>query len=163
MIKMKKKLGNIFSRFTKEHQRSIFFELIIIVFISRITKETEMNKSSSRSHFICIINIKIDDNKEGNLVIIDLAGSEALMDNSKKNETTSINLSLLNLSDLLKYMSEYSKKNTTKFQSSNFRKSNITKILSTFLANNSKVTMILCCRPIVKYRSVFIYYLYDYL
>lgn len=119
-----------------------------------------MNKSSSRSHFVCIINIRINNDISGNIVIIDLAGSEALMDKSNKSETTSINLSLLNLSDLLKYMSEYSKKSTAKFQSANFRKSNITKLLSTYLANNSKVTMVLCCRPIVKYRTVYIYLIF---
>ena len=51
----------------------------------RTTHQTTANDTSSRSHAICAINIKINGRQQGKLLLVDLAGSERAADCQSNN------------------------------------------------------------------------------
>ncbi|EGR29403.1 kinesin motor domain protein [Ichthyophthirius multifiliis] len=116
---------------------------------NRTTHSTEANSESSRSHAICSIQIKNQQNQmKGKLIMVDLAGSERAQDcqgNSKqrKQEGAEINKSLLALKECIRAMDG----NATHVP---FRGSKLTLVLRDSFqskSQNSKIIMFACILP----------------
>ncbi|EGR29344.1 kinesin motor domain protein [Ichthyophthirius multifiliis] len=115
----------------------------------RSTHQTEANEVSSRSHAICLIQIKNDQKKiVGKLIMVDLAGSERAQDcqgNSKqrKQEGAEINKSLLALKECIRQMDKGA-------MHVPFRGSKLTLVLRDSFLNkgfSSKIIMLACISP----------------
>lgn len=109
----------------------------------RITEQTDCNETSSRSHSIYSLRLKVEKNKEqieGTLNFIDLAGSERVkeshVEGQRLKETQNINKSLLNLRIVFNSLANKDKHVP-------YRDSKLTYILRNSLENKSKVIMLL--------------------
>ena len=113
----------------------------------RTTHQTAANDTSSRSHAICQISIKIKGQQSGKLLLVDLAGSERAADCQSNNrqrrlEGAEINKSLLALKECIRALD--SKSNHIPF-----RASKLTMVLRDSFMNleTSKIVMIACVNP----------------
>ena len=123
----------------------------------RTTHNTVTNETSSRSHAICNIVIKLKDSDEeyGKLSLVDLAGSERAQetqsnDKERRAEGAEINKSLLALKECIRALDE--KKNNPE-QHVPFRASKLTHVLrDSFISKNdkSRIIMISCVMPSYK-------------
>ncbi|XP_075047064.1 kinesin-like protein KIF17 [Mixophyes fleayi] len=114
---------------------------------------TLMNKDSSRSHSIFIINIEIcttDENGEdhlraGKLNLVDLAGSERQSKTGatgeRLKEATKINLSLSALGNVISALVDGKSKHIP------YRDSKLTRLLQDSLGGNTKTLMVACLSP----------------
>ena len=114
----------------------------------RITKETNMNEKSSRSHAIFTIYIETSTNHEGKqsiragkLNLVDLAGSERQKktgaSGERLKEAIEINLSLSALGNVI---SELAANDSERFIP--YRTSKLTRILKNSLTGRSKISVI---------------------
>ena len=120
----------------------------------RTTHNTVTNETSSRSHAVCniIIKIKNDDDEYGKLSLVDLAGSERAQETQSNNkdrraEGADINKSLLALKECIRALEE--KKNNPDTHVP-FRTSKLTHVLrDSFVSreDNSRIIMISCVTP----------------
>ena len=120
----------------------------------RTTHNTVTNETSSRSHAICNIVIKLKGNDEeyGKLSLVDLAGSERAQETQSNNrqrraEGAEINKSLLALKECIRALDE--KKNNPDTHVP-FRASKLTHVLrDSFVSRSdkSKIIMISCVNP----------------
>ena len=123
----------------------------------RTTHNTVTNETSSRSHAICNIVIKLKNSEEeyGKLSLVDLAGSERAQETQSNNkerraEGAEINKSLLALKECIRALDE--KKNNPE-QHVPFRASKLTHVLrDSFVSKNdkSRIIMISCIMPSYK-------------
>ena len=120
---------------------------------NRITEFTNMNKNSSRSHALLMINIEqyfIEGNdnmhliKKGVLNLVDLAGSERVkksdLNNLRLEEAKNINKSLLALGNCIQKLSNNEKHIP-------YRDSKLTLILKESLGGNAKTSLIVTISP----------------
>ena len=120
----------------------------------RITHNTVTNETSSRSHAICniIIKLKGNDDEYGKLSLVDLAGSERAQETQSNNrqrraEGAEINKSLLALKECIRALDE---KKTNPDTHVPFRASKLTHVLrDSFVSKSdkSKIIMISCVSP----------------
>ena len=120
----------------------------------RTTHNTVTNETSSRSHAICniIIKLKNDDDEYGKLSLVDLAGSERAQETQSNNkdrraEGAEINKSLLALKECIRALEE--KKNNSDIHVP-FRAAKLTHVLrDSFVSreDNSRIIMISCVTP----------------
>ena len=120
----------------------------------RTTHNTECNETSSRSHAICNIVIKLHDEEEeyGKLSLVDLAGSERAQETKSNNrqrraEGAEINKSLLALKECIRALEEKKGNPETHVP---FRTSKLTHVLrDSFVSksNKSRIIMISCIAP----------------
>ena len=123
-------------------------EWILLADELRVTAETGLNKTSSRSHLLFTLEIcqKMPDNSEkiGILNMIDLAGSEKLSktgaEGDRLKEALKINLSLHTLGNVIHALSS----NGSHIP---YNESKLTKILKNSLGGNYKTTLIITCSP----------------
>ena len=123
----------------------------------RTTHNTVTNETSSRSHAICniVIKLKNSDEEYGKLSLVDLAGSERAQETQSNNkerraEGAEINKSLLALKECIRALDE--KKNNPD-QHVPFRASKLTHVLrDSFVSKNdkSRIIMISCVMPSYK-------------
>ena len=123
----------------------------------RTTHNTVTNETSSRSHAICniVIKLKNSDEEYGKLTLVDLAGSERAQetqsnDKERRAEGAEINKSLLALKECIRALDE--KKNNPD-QHVPFRASKLTHVLrDSFVSKNdkSRIIMISCVMPSYK-------------
>lgn len=114
----------------------------------RVVSETGLNKQSSRSHLLFIIEVsqELPDGTErcGKLNLIDLAGSEKISKTGAVGETLEegikINLSLSTLGNVISSLS--SEKDYIPY-----RDSKLTRILQDSLGGNYKTSLIVTCSP----------------
>lgn len=114
----------------------------------RVVSETGLNKQSSRSHLLFIIEVlqQLPDGSEkcGKLNLIDLAGSEKITKTGAVGETLEeakkINLSLSTLGMVISSLS--SEKDYIPY-----RDSKLTRILQDSLGGNYKTTLVVACSP----------------
>lgn len=113
----------------------------------RSTCETAMNRDSSRSHAIIMLQIAQRTGQreiQSRLSMVDLAGSERIFDSKvqgiHKQEALKINKSLSCLSRVIKQLSE-------KQQHVSYRDSNLTFLLKDSLGGNSLTYMVATCSP----------------
>lgn len=114
----------------------------------RVVSETGLNKQSSRSHLLFIIEVlqQLPDGSEkcGKLNLIDLAGSEKISKTGAVGETLEeakkINLSLSTLGQVISSLS--SDKDYIPY-----RDSKLTRVLQDSLGGNFKTTLIVACSP----------------
>lgn len=121
----------------------------------RTTHNTVTNETSSRSHAICNIVVKMKDCDEefGKLSLVDLAGSERAQETQSNNrqrraEGAEINKSLLALKECIRALDE--RKNGNPDQHVPFRASKLTHVLrDSFVSKSdkSKIIMISCVAP----------------
>ena len=112
----------------------------------RHISSTRMNKTSSRSHSICTIEIlqkfPNDSEKRGNLNLVDLAGSERVSKSQAKGqaleEAKKINLSLSVLANVINSLT----KNNNHIP---YRDSKLTRLLKESLGGNNKTTLVVAC------------------
>lgn len=107
--------------------------------------ETEMNKSSSRSHTFLEIHVE-----RKTLRIIDLAGSERVSKTNVTNQTLvegiNINSSLMYLKQMIELLSNKNARRSRTFPK--FRESKLTRILHySITTGRASVVLILCCSP----------------
>ncbi|CAG9314722.1 unnamed protein product [Blepharisma stoltei] len=118
----------------------------------RITKETQMNERSSRSHAIFTIYIESSEEieerqiiKAGKLNLVDLAGSERQKKTGVAGDTLKeaieINLSLSALGNVISALVDGSAKHIP------YRDSKLTRLLQDSLGGNTKTVMIAVCSP----------------
>ena len=97
--------GNHLSEVEVDSEDSIRLRLIEAMKI-RSTAETKMNERSSRSHLLVTFILYHDSEKLAKLTLVDLAGSENLkrseVQNERKKEAQNINLSLFELTNVLR-------------------------------------------------------------
>jgi kinesin family protein 2/24 len=120
----------------------------------RTTHNTVTNETSSRSHAICNIVVKLKGSEEeyGKLSLVDLAGSERAQetkcnDKERRAEGAEINKSLLALKECIRALDE---KKTNPDQHVPFRASKLTHILrDSFVSKSdkSRIIMISCVTP----------------
>ena len=123
----------------------------------RTTHNTVINETSSRSHAICniVIKLKNSDEEFGKLSLVDLAGSERAQetqsnDKERRAEGAEINKSLLALKECIRALDE--KKNNPD-QHVPFRASKLTHVLrDSFVSKSdkSRIIMISCVMPSYK-------------
>ena len=123
----------------------------------RTTHNTVTNETSSRSHAICNIVVKLKGNDEeyGKLSLVDLAGSERAQetqcnDKERRAEGAEINKSLLALKECIRALDE---KKTNPDQHVPFRASKLTHVLrDSFVSKSdkSRIIMISCIMPSYK-------------
>lgn len=107
--------------------------------------ETEMNKSSSRSHTFLEIHVE-----RKTLRIIDLAGSERVSKTNVTSQTLvegiNINSSLMYLKQMIELLSNKNSRRSRTFPK--FRESKLTRILHhSITTGRASVVLILCCSP----------------
>lgn len=107
--------------------------------------ETEMNKSSSRSHTFLEIHVE-----RKTLRIIDLAGSERMSKTNVNSQTLvegiNINSSLMYLKQMIELLSNKNARRSRTFPK--FRESKLTRILQySITTGRASVVLILCCSP----------------
>jgi kinesin family protein 5 len=116
---------------------------------NRVTAETQMNATSSRSHSIFIVTIEQKDldteiTKLGKLYMVDLAGSEKVSKTGTTGQTlkegSSINKSLTTLGIVMNCL-------VTNAKHIPYRDSQLTNLLSDALGGNSNTAMIINCSP----------------
>ncbi|CAG9335086.1 unnamed protein product [Blepharisma stoltei] len=115
---------------------------------NRTVASTKMNKVSSRSHqlFIVEVNQKLPDNSErrGVLNLVDLAGCEKInqtgVTGNKLEEAKKINLSLSALGNVIHALTSHS-------EHIPYRDSKLTRLLQESLGGNYKTTLIVNCSP----------------
>jgi hypothetical protein len=115
----------------------------------RVVSETMLNKSSSRSHLLLILEItqKTPDGieKRGTLNLVDLAGSEKISKSGAVGETLEeakkINLSLSTLGNVISALTTLNKEYVP------YRDSKLTRILQDSLGGNYNTTLIVTCSP----------------
>ena len=120
----------------------------------RTTHNTVTNETSSRSHAICNIVVKLKGSEEeyGKLSLVDLAGSERAQetkcnDKERRAEGAEINKSLLALKECIRALDE---KKTNPDQHVPFRASKLTHVLrDSFVSKSdkSRIIMISCVTP----------------
>ena len=120
----------------------------------RTTHNTVINETSSRSHAICNIVVKLKGSEEeyGKLSLVDLAGSERAQetkcnDKERRAEGAEINKSLLALKECIRALDE---KKTNPDQHVPFRASKLTHVLrDSFVSKSdkSRIIMISCVTP----------------
>ena len=123
----------------------------------RTTHNTVTNETSSRSHAICNIVVKLKGSEEeyGKLSLVDLAGSERAQetqcnDKERRAEGAEINKSLLALKECIRALDE---KKTNPDQHVPFRASKLTHVLrDSFVSKSdkSRIIMISCIMPSYK-------------
>ena len=123
----------------------------------RTTHNTVTNETSSRSHAICniVLKLKGSDEEYGKLSLVDLAGSERAQetqcnDKERRAEGAEINKSLLALKECIRALDE---KKTNPDQHVPFRASKLTHVLrDSFVSKNdkSRIIMISCIMPSYK-------------
>ena len=123
----------------------------------RTTHNTVTNETSSRSHAICniVIKLKNTDEEYGKLSLVDLAGSERAQetqsnDKERRAEGAEINKSLLALKECIRALDE---KKSNPDQHVPFRASKLTHVLrDSFVSksNKSRIIMISCVMPSYK-------------
>ena len=155
-VKPKKKTGEMEVAVTKCSITSMTDVMKVIEVGSKHKKQapTDMNERSSRSHTVLLCQIESTDEngrvKRAKLNMIDLAGSEKhknLGDSEKLHqESNSINLSLLHLSNCIMQLSE-GKKHVS------FRDSLLTRYLTDTLSGNSN-TVIICTASCLKVNAI---------
>ena len=115
----------------------------------RTTHQTAANDTSSRSHAICQIVVKVKGKEMGKLLLVDLAGSERAADCQSNNrvrrlEGAEINKSLLALKECIRALDGQSNHIP-------FRAAKLTMVLrDSFMASaahSSKIVMIACINP----------------
>ena len=121
----------------------------------RTTHNTVTNETSSRSHAICniVLKLKGDDEEYGKLSLVDLAGSERAQETQSNNrqrraEGAEINKSLLALKECIRALDE--KKNGNPDTHVPFRASKLTHVLrDSFISKSdkSRIIMISCVSP----------------
>lgn len=121
------------------------FELIDQGESSRCTDSTEYNYTSSRSHFIVMLKVCMEDNKGNEITSVlnfcDLAGSErATSQIDRRKEGSYINKSLLALGNVITKLSESGSNSTAHIP---YRDSKLTRLLQPSLNGDSMVS-ILC-------------------
>lgn len=107
---------------------------------------TQMNRVSSRSHSICIIDIvqkyPNDSEKRGLLNLVDLAGSErvsrSMASGSTLEEAKKINFSLSMLGKVINSLTKHSSHIP-------YRDSKLTRLLKESLGGNNKTSLIVAC------------------
>jgi kinesin family protein 5 len=115
----------------------------------RAISETILNKSSSRSHLLLILDItqKLPDGieKRGTLNLVDLAGSEKISKSKLVGETLEearkINLSLSTLGNVISALTTLNREHIP------YRDSKLTRLLKDSLGGNYKTTLIVTCSP----------------
>lgn len=116
---------------------------------------TSMNHNSSRSHVVLQIKLEIRykarpfKSYHSNVILADLAGSECIgkwSKDSRFKEGTSINKSLLYLSNLIKKLNKGT-------QNVSFRESKLTRILQPALTGNSRTAVICTLNPLDEFYS----------
>lgn len=138
------------SNLTEEYITNIE-EFLLLIFQAdqyRVVSETGLNKQSSRSHLLFIIEVlqQLPDGSEkcGKLNLVDLAGSEKIAKSGAVGETLDeaikINLSLSTLGMVISSLS--SEKDYIPY-----RDSKLTRILKDSLGGNYKTTLIVACSP----------------
>ena len=120
----------------------------------RTTHNTVTNETSSRSHAICniVVKLKGSDEEYGKLSLVDLAGSERAQetqcnDKERRAEGAEINKSLLALKECIRALDE---KKTNPEQHVPFRASKLTHVLrDSFVSKSdkSRIIMISCVTP----------------
>ena len=108
-----------------------------------------MNEVSSRSHCIHKLSIRVKEGDQetvnGNLVLIDLAGSERITDSrvtgTRKEESIAINKSLSYLGDVINAIASESPHVP-------YRNSKLTSLLQNYMGIDSKVLMIVNISPL---------------
>ena len=123
----------------------------------RTTHNTVTNETSSRSHAICniVIKLKNSDEEYGKLSLVDLAGSERAQetqsnDKERRAEGAEINKNLLALKECIRALDE---KKSNPDQHVPFRASKLTHVLrDSFVSKNNKsrIIMISCVMPSYK-------------
>ena len=123
----------------------------------RTTHNTVTNETSSRSHAICniVVKLKGSDEEYGKLSLVDLAGSERAQetqcnDKERRAEGAEINKSLLALKECIRALDE---KKTNPDQHVPFRASKLTHVLrDSFVSKSdkSRIIMISCIMPSYK-------------
>ena len=120
---------------------------------NRATAATKMNHSSSRSHCLLCIQVKVMDSLEGNsrhgkLFLIDLAGSEKVAktkaEGQQLEEAKLINKSLTTLGHVINNLTDRNAAHVP------YRDSKLTRILQEALGGNSRTTLVVCCSPSVR-------------
>ena len=130
---------------------------------NRMTRSTDFNKTSSRSHALLQLTFEIESHTEtgqtvinrSKLNLIDLAGSEKipfaasdLSSNAKHmKELTSINKSLSSLGNVISALASNNRSHIP------YRDSKLTRILQDSLSGNTRTILIACVAPTVQYVS----------
>lgn len=150
-------------RIKESRQRGIYVEGLTEIYVineeevlgilsmgerNRTVASTKMNKVSSRSHQLFMLEVKQkfpnDSEKRGILNLVDLAGSEKLhrtgVTGNKLEEAKKINLSLSALGNVIKSL-------TSNNEHIPYRDSKLTRLLQESLGGNYKTTLLVCCSP----------------
>lgn len=134
--------------------------IVAVATKNRITKSTDFNFTSSRSHAILQLTFEIESQQESGqttiirskLNLVDLAGSEKIPFLTESNnakhmkELTSINKSLSSLGNVIAALS--SKSNRSHIP---YRDSKLTRILQDCLSGNTRTVLIACVAPTAQY------------
>jgi hypothetical protein len=123
-------------------------EIIALGESVRTVAATKMNKTSSRSHQIVILEIcqkfSNGSEKKGKLNLVDLAGSEKIsrtgVTGTNLEEAKKINLSLSSLGNVIHAL-------TLGAEHIPYRDSKLTRLLQESLGGNYKTTLIVACSP----------------
>jgi len=118
----------------------------------RVVASTKMNAVSSRSHAICVLQIRgvLEDSTkfQSKLTLVDLAGSERIKKTQAKGdraqEGININKGLFTLGQCISALAEQRPRFKRKPP---FRDSKLTRLLQDCLGGNSRTIMIACCSP----------------
>ncbi|KJH41450.1 kinesin motor domain protein [Dictyocaulus viviparus] len=159
MIRVGSKI-QIFSRNSYENFRLSLFKILGIGWEIRRTAETAMNRESSRSHAIFIVDVKTEElintivNKKcATLNLVDLAGSErqtrAGTVGDRFKEAVNINLSLTVLDRVIRTLSDANRR----CEHVPYRDSKLTHILRDSLGGNSRTVVIVNIHPDKEYYS----------
>lgn len=129
-------------------------DIINLANSQRTTHNTVTNETSSRSHAICNIVLKLrgSDREYGKLILVDLAGSERAQetqsnDRQRRAEGAEINKSLLSLKECIRALDVKKNAESTYVP---FRTSKLTMVLrDSFVSKSemSKIVMIACVSP----------------
>ena len=120
----------------------------------RTVAATRVNKNSSRSHLLLILEVRQklpnDSEKKGILNLVDLAGSEKIshsgVTGNKLEEAKKINLSLSALGNVIHAL-------TVNSEHVPYRDSKLTRLLQESLGGNFKTALIVACSPSSKFQD----------